>query len=34
MSALGSSTPLTNETFDQWRARFSGHESLDVDASE
>ena len=34
LSALGTSRPLTNETFDQWRARFSGHESMDVDGDE
>jgi DNA-binding protein YbaB len=34
MSALGASRPLSNETFDQWRARFSGHESMDIDQGE
>jgi DNA-binding protein YbaB len=31
LSAVGTSTLLTNETFDQWRARFSGHESVEVE---
>jgi DNA-binding protein YbaB len=34
MSAVGTTKPLSNETFDQWRARFSGHESMDVNGGE
>jgi DNA-binding protein YbaB len=34
MSGVGADKPLSNETFDQWRARFSGHESMDVDGGE
>ena len=29
MSVVAMDTPLTNENYDQWRARFSGHQTTD-----
>lgn len=34
MSALSFEKPLTNDSFDEWRARFSGRPSMDVEPPE